>query len=173
MGCSDLIRMTRHPTMSYGMTRSCEIEHISLLEPKHDFRVRWCYQLPYQGEFDLVLMVCVCSLCSCKGFKHLHSARQVFVNGYGQVLIIPIVHIFNTKRKVYFKVPPCVGYFKILEECQDRSFLEGGRRKKNPSTHITQVKLKANQPHQQEWNMLKEEEEYMQNPSTTRLKLEQ
>ncbi len=44
------------------MTRSCQTEHISLFEPKHNFRVRWCYQLPYQGEFDPVLMVCVCVL---------------------------------------------------------------------------------------------------------------
>ncbi len=52
---------------------------------------------------------------------------------------------------------------KILEECQDRSFLEGEGEKK-PSTHITWVKLKADQQHQQEWNMLKEEEEFVQNP---------
>jgi 2-keto-3-deoxy-galactonokinase len=42
-----------------------------------------------------------------------------------------------------------------------------------PSTHITWVKLKANQQHQQEWNMLKEEEESMRKPSMTRAKLEQ
>jgi hypothetical protein len=35
------------------------------------------------------------------------------------------------------------------------------------------VKLKADQQHQQEWNMLEEEEESMQNPSKTRPKLEQ
>jgi hypothetical protein len=48
-----------------------------------------------------------------------------------------------------------------------------GEVKKKPSTHITWVKLKADQQQQQEWNMLKEEEESMQNPSTTRPKLEQ
>jgi hypothetical protein len=69
MGRLDLIRMTRHSTMSNGMTRSCGIEHISLFEPKHDFRVRWSYQLPYQGEFDPVLMVCVC-VCVFSLFLH-------------------------------------------------------------------------------------------------------
>ncbi len=32
-------------------------------------------------------------------------------------------------------VPPCDVYFKILEECQDRSFLEGGGEKKTFHSH--------------------------------------
>jgi len=57
---------------------------------------------------------------------------------------------------------------KILEECQDRCFLERGGQKK--PFHITWVKLKADQQHQQEWNMLKEEEEFVQNPINNKTK---
>jgi hypothetical protein len=63
-----------------------------------------------------------------------------------------------------------MGTLKSWKSVKIDPFLKGDV-KKNPSTHITQVKLKADQQHQQESNMLKEEEESMQNPSTTRSKL--